>query len=332
VNPPGNGASWTSRTEGVRWVLVERNHHHAAWEAQVAEKLRAVPPLVGFALAVVLVVSIGGLNAALTVFAGENVVVTIFYLVPVGLAAASAGSRVGLVVAFLAAGAEMLSRWTAGPGNHQHAAQLVISEMLQLPVFAGAAGLVGALRGHLDLMRELARTDPVSGLPNRRALGEMAEVERLRARRSRAPLSLAYVDLDGFKALNDTLGHDAGDRTLRRVGEALRSSVRETDLVARIGGDEFALLLPCTEPSVASAMGERILASVAAAGATNQVTIRASVGIVTFLIPPDSVDALLGAADAAMYRVKNGSKNGVVCAVIDLQTATWRAGDTRIEG
>jgi Diguanylate cyclase, GGDEF domain len=185
---------------------VERHAHPAAWETRVAERLRSVPPVAGFALAAGLVVAIGGLDTAITVLAGEDVVITILYLVPVGLAVASAGSRVGLAVAIMAAGVETWSSWTADPVKREHSIHLFISEVLQFFVFAGAAGLVGALRGHLGLVRELARTDPVSGLPNRRALAEMAELERLRAQRSRAPLSFAYVDLDGFKAVNDISG------------------------------------------------------------------------------------------------------------------------------
>ena len=156
-------------------------------------------------------------------------------------------------------------------------------------------------------LREQAFTDPVTGLPNRRLMIDRMQVAIARARRANEQLALVYLDLDGFKPVNDRLGHEAGDELLRRVGERLASCVRESDTVARVGGDEYALLLdPLRSPQDAEPVVEKIRAVLATrfelAGA--EVAIGASIGVAIFPRDGREVVELLRAADAAMYREK----------------------------
>jgi diguanylate cyclase (GGDEF)-like protein len=152
--------------------------------------------------------------------------------------------------------------------------------------------------------RELARTDWLTGLPNSRSFLESAEHEAARARRARQPLTMAYIDLDGFKAVNDTLGHAAGDALLRHIAHALVSGLRNIDLVARLGGDEFAVLLPDTSQTAARHALERLHALMQEAATRGGWPVRVSVGAVTLLPPPPTVDDMLRHADAAMYSAK----------------------------
>jgi len=162
-----------------------------------------------------------------------------------------------------------------------------------------------------DALVDLSRTDPLTGLRNQRAFEERLAEEVARSGRYGGPLSLLIADVDGLKAINDRGGHHAGNAALRAVAGAMRKDARQTDLAARIGGDEFALLAPNTLASEAVALGDRLRCLVAEQDAAG-VTI--SVGVAT--LPPDRPDAeaLLQAADAALYEAKHRGRNLVVLA------------------
>ena len=137
------------------------------------------------------------------------------------------------------------------------------------------------------------------------------------ARRPRRPVTLAYLDLDHFKEVNDRRGHHAGDAVLQRTAAAIREACRTTDLIARLGGDEFAILLPDTGPDDAASALERVRAAVGAAMATAGEPCTASLGAAAYLRAPLTVDAALHDADGVMYRAKAGGRDRVVIERID---------------
>src|SRR5205085_1549573 len=159
--------------------------------------------------------------------------------------------------------------------------------------------------------RQLARSDALTGAPNARAFYEVAEAEITRARRYAHPFSVAYLDLDDFKLVNDRLGHLAGDAVLRSVARALSGVMRASDVVARLGGDEFVVLLPEASAAPARLATEKLRGALADVVPAHGWRMTASIGVATFLVPPESVDELLGAVDGLMYRAKQGGKNGV---------------------
>jgi len=285
------------------------------WEIRVTEALRGLTPAAGLALSALGLAAAGAIDTGLSLAAGVDLVVTVLYLFPVSLAAWSAGARAGVAGALLGAAVESASSWYVDPAVRANPARLVASGTLEFALFIGAAAIVAALRGHLERERQLSRTDVLTGLANRRAFEEAVELERLRVRRSRLPLSLAWIDLDGFKSVNDGGGHSAGDRLLVAVAAGLRAAVRDSDFVARLGGDEFGVLLPGASPVAASSAGERLRAAVRAAAQGGESAVAASVGVATFLVPPETAEAALAAADDAMYEVKRGAKDGV-CSVV----------------
>ena len=154
----------------------------------------------------------------------------------------------------------------------------------------------------------LSVTDDLTHLYNSRYLNLVLRRETKRASRSGRPLSLLFIDLDGFKAVNDTHGHLFGSRALVEAAAVIRSSARETDVVARFGGDEFALVLPDTGGEGAFAVGERIRERIAAhkflAGDGLDIHLTASVGVATLPDVAASAEELVQAADKAMYRVR----------------------------
>ncbi len=177
--------------------------------------------------------------------------------------------------------------------------------------------VAGALDSALQLKRsvELSVTDDLTALYNSRYLNQVLRRETKRASRHGRPLSLLFIDLDGFKAVNDTHGHLCGSRALVEAAGVIRANARETDVVARFGGDEFALILPDTGAEGALAVGERIRERLAAhpflAGDGLNLRLTASVGVATLPDAATSSDELIQAADIAMYAVKDRGKNGV---------------------
>jgi diguanylate cyclase (GGDEF)-like protein len=124
------------------------------------------------------------------------------------------------------------------------------------------------------------------------------------------PLTMLYIDIDHFKAVNDTHGHARGDALLRRIGAAMRTCLRSSDVVGRLGGDEFAVLLPETDANGARAGATKIRDHLWDLFQKEGWPVTTSIGAVVFLVPPDDVDKALQLADACMYRVKNGGKDG----------------------
>jgi diguanylate cyclase (GGDEF)-like protein len=180
----------------------------------------------------------------------------------------------------------------------------------------GAIALDNALR--VQRAEALSVTDDLTQLYNSRYLSQVLRRETKRASRSGRPLSLLFIDLDGFKAINDTHGHLYGSRALVEAAGLIRLSARETDVVSRFGGDEFALILPDTGSEGAAAVGERIRERVNAhrflQGDGLNIHLTVSVGVATLPDVAASTEGLIQAADEAMYHVKDHGKNGIYIA------------------
>jgi diguanylate cyclase (GGDEF)-like protein len=186
--------------------------------------------------------------------------------------------------------------------------------------FAAFARFLGT---RADRLVELSVTDSLTGLMNLRTFRSRLAQELSGAWRSHRPLSVIVVDLDGLKEINDNYGHEVGDQALRDVGRCLRGGLRVSDMAARIGGDEFALLAPDTSAPTACSMAERMRASVATALSMLPRGGTASAGVVTFdaatcrrLTPAD----LMKAADRALYDAKRSGRNRVRMGAI---TPRW---------
>lgn len=161
----------------------------------------------------------------------------------------------------------------------------------------------------------MSREDLLTGLPNSRAFLEAAEQELRRARRTDDPISLLYLDCDDFKAVNDQWGHSAGDALLCYVGGVLKVQVRATDTPARIGGDEFAVILPGADAEAVREVAERLKAALEAPATQGEKDVKVSMGAVTFITPPISVDVMLHAGDTLMYEAKAAGKASIRAAV-----------------
>lgn len=254
-----------------------------------------------------------GLAAALVILAGigdrvsgDDVAFTLIYLAPVALATWRAGRTSGLFVAAAAALTSLVA-------NRSHLPPVSPAVQFwnfatELGVFATVVVLLTSLKRRLELESERALTDPLTGLKNRRGFREAALAEIERTRRHGRPFTVAVLDLDDFKQLNDTLGHEAGDKALVTVSGLLRRRVRVVDVVARLGGDEFALLLPETAASAAATVFRDLLEQVPISMQERGWPVGLSLGAVTFNSVPLNLDDALREADTLLYEAKRAGK------------------------
>lgn len=174
--------------------------------------------------------------------------------------------------------------------------------------------LVDRLRLHAGRLADLASRDFLTGLWNRRSFVEAAEREIGLARRSMKPLSIVVFDLDHFKSINDTHGHATGDTVLKRFAELLGENVRRTDIVGRIGGEEFAMIVPDATARAAAILAEKLRSAVAADAPSGSPRVTVSVGIAQVHPAEAAVDDALARADLALYEAKRSGRDRVVVA------------------
>jgi diguanylate cyclase (GGDEF)-like protein len=194
---------------------------------------------------------------------------------------------------------------------------------LRLERFARLVGLTISNTEAWDRLARQASTDPLTGLANRRAFSERLSAEIARANRHDRNLSIVLLDLDHFKRINDEHGHQAGDRALVRFAELLRAHTRDGELSARIGGEEFAWLLPETDQAGAYAAADRIRAALENEPFPDLGTLTLSAGVRS-AGPSDDVDALINDADQALYRAKKSGRN--MTLIYDAHTRQTLAG------
>ncbi len=269
--------------------------------------------LKGLPRAVVLVVALFlmGLTAFATLKTQAEIRFSFFYLIPISMVSWLVGQRSGvLIAAGCAATWLMVSMAEAGRGL-SHQPTLYVNSLLLASFFFASAVLLSALRAALDRESALARTDPLTGLGNRRAFEERVELEIQRAARFHRPLTLALLDVDEFKAINDRQGHAAGDRVLVLLADGLRRNLRSIDLLTRLGGDEFVALLPETDVGAARTAVIKLLNETRDQLTERGIAVGISAGVVTFERAPDSVSAMMKTADDLLYRAKQRGKNQV---------------------
>ncbi|HUH12901.1 MAG TPA: GGDEF domain-containing protein [Longimicrobiales bacterium] len=263
------------------------------------------PALGTLALGVFGVALLGALDA----LSGTEISFSIFYLLPISLVTVRGGTGEGLATAGVSAVVWLFAD-LAGGAQYSSAMIPYWNALVRLGYFALHTVLLARLYGAMTRERLSARRDALTGVANWRHFREQAEIELERATRTGRPLTLAYADLDDFKSINDRLGHEGGDRVLLSVARTLSAGVRRMDIVARVGGDEFIVLLPETGTREATRVLERLCARVREETAAIS-PVGLSCGAVTHLTPPPDVDALLHASDELMYEVKRSRKGGV---------------------
>lgn len=248
-------------------------------------------------------------------FTGVEASFSVFYLLPISVMAWYVRGRACYVYSFVAAVVWDYSNVLAGEVL-SHPAFYIWNGTVRLIFFLTVSSLLRQLRGRLDREREYSRRDYRTGLWNARAFKEALAVEHVRALREKQPFSLAFLDLDHFKSVNDTRGHEEGDRVLSQVADILTSSLRRSDVIARLGGDEFAIILPGCDGEAASQVGDKLTKSIRQMSKDNDWPVTASVGVLVHSSPhrEDDLKALIRLSDDLMYRVKHQGRDSFIVA------------------
>lgn len=259
--------------------------------------------------------SLVALLGAVDYFTGYELSFSIFYLIPVAIGAWYGGGTHSRVLAFLAASTWLSVDLAAG---HQYSHPVIPfwNALVRLGFFLITAILLARLRHALQTQVALAEIDSLTGIMNARIFAVRYKIVAELARRHRRTLAIGFVDLDGFKAVNDTLGHSIGDRVLKEVARVISSRIRASDSVARLGGDEFALLLE-TELEGARFLFANVRNDLIALATENSWPIGFSIGVAVFGRPPAECDDAIKFADHLMYRVKAAGKNDILFETYD---------------
>jgi diguanylate cyclase (GGDEF)-like protein len=196
--------------------------------------------------------------------------------------------------------------------SHLHVTGGIIDGLTGIGASLLVIVLARTARKHYLETLMLATRDPLTGLHNRHSFELIADLELTKQRRYGGVFSLAVIDLDGFKSLNDSRGHNQGDRALNVLADALLCNTRDSDSIARMGGDEFAILLPMALLPESIELCERLCVAIASRMTDAGFTITASIGCATFETAPRSLDDALQKADEAMYAAKSRGKGVTV--------------------
>ena len=264
----------------------------------------------------VIVLGLVALLGWLDYVTGFEVAFSFFYLIPIAIATWYISLRFGHFITAVSISLWTISDWQAGE-LYSHEIIRFWNAFLRFSMFYIITTLLEQFKIVIQKERLLARTDPLTGITNRREFYTQAELEIKRASRYKHPLSIAYLDLDHFKNVNDEKGHLEGDKLLVAITNVISGDVRKTDTFARMGGDEFVLLLPNTDQPAAKVVLGKIERSVAEKMKAMESPVTLSIGVVTFLSVPESVDELLHKADGLMYQAKALGKSRTIYFQVD---------------
>lgn len=284
----------------------------------IVECLSKVPQSILISVASVMVLLVGILHH----IAGPELSSTVFYLIPITLVTWFTKRSIGLFISMLSALTWLVADLTSG-ATYSSSDIPYWNGVARLSSFFILTFILSALKSTLNQEKEYSRIDFLTGIRNRRDFIELVNIEINRARRYERPFTMACIDLDNFKTVNDCFGHTTGDILLRLVAQTIQGNIRATDTVARLGGDEFAILMPETGRDVAEVMMRRVQKINLDIMREHRWPITLSIGVVTFSSPPSTVDETLRISDQLMYTAKNKGKNSIQYQVFG--TTEWPA-------
>jgi diguanylate cyclase (GGDEF)-like protein len=244
----------------------------------------------------------------------EQITFSFFYLIPVFLVVWFVGERSGLIISLFTASTWLISDFV----EHIYSSLFILywNVIVRLGFFVVIVILLSALKSALKREEELSRKDFLTGLANSRYFYELAANEIERSNRYLHCFTGIYIDVDNFKNVNDLFGHNMGDTLLKQVADAIVHDLRKADIAARIGGDEFFVLLPETNSEQAVLVATKLHKNLTNTVKSYRTDVSFSFGVATFLKPPASVSELIRIADRLMYIAKNTGKNMIKYDII----------------
>lgn len=272
----------------------------------IVEYLSKIPQLLLISIGSIMVLLAGILNH----LAGPEISSTIFYLIPLVLVTWFTRRSVGFIFSILSALTWLIADLISGT-TYFNSDIPYWNGVARLGSFFILTFILSELKTTLKQEKEYSRTDFLTGARNRRYFIELLNMEINRARRYDRPFTVVCIDLDNFKTVNDFFGHSTGDMILRSVARTLQENIRVTDTLARLGGDEFAILLPETGRNVAEVILQKVQKINLDIMRMHGWPVTLSIGVVTFMSPPSTVDETLRKADRLMYAAKNSGKDDI---------------------
>ena len=279
--------------------------HRRRW-MQIFDYLAKQSKIFILAVAFSMVITIGVIDY----ITGIDLSVLVFYVVPVFMATWFLGTGAGFVLSICCA-----STWALS--NNLFSREYIYpitpywNLITNLGFFFVTTTVLQRLKTSLEQERLVARSDFLTGAVSRRYFLELAASEINRARRYNHPFTAVYIDVDNFKAVNDTFGHDVGDEVLINAVTTIREQIRTSDIIARLGGDEFMIFFPETGAEMAMAAIDKVRKVLLLTMGKNDWPVTFSYGMVTFATPPWSVDHMIKLTDDLMYEGKKSGKNTI---------------------
>lgn len=257
---------------------------------------------------------------AIDYLTGYEIGVSSFYLIPIIMVTWGLNKKAGFYVVFLSVATWIVAEQMARGINFPFFI-IFWNASIRLTFFSIIVQLLSSLKIMIEKEQELSSHDYLTGAVNSRYFYELIDKELKRMSRGKNAFTLAYIDIDNFKRINDEGGHLVGDSLLKLIGATLKTAIREIDIVGRLGGDEFAVFLPLTGYEGAQTVITRISDNLKKTMLQYKWEITSSIGVVTCNEPPATVDEIVGLADAQMYIAKRSGKNTVKHAIFRKQSA-----------
>ncbi len=269
---------------------------------------------------------LAGLVAWLHFISGLAYDFHLLFILPVLLVAWFSGAVAGCVLAVLSV---LLWYWADRLllGAQTDLFPLLFNKAMRLAIFLTGIWLLHQLRTVLERESRLAREDALTGLPSRREFYSQGRRALALAHRQNTPFTVVFIDLDHFKEVNDTFGHEMGDKLLMAVSAALRAHLRASDMAGRLGGDEFALILPGMDCGPAACYVEELRQRLLSVMQQGNWPVTFSIGVASYCRAPDDFDRLLARADALMYEVKNSGRDNILIRECGLETGDAGEGE-----
>jgi diguanylate cyclase (GGDEF)-like protein len=240
---------------------------------------------------------------------GPGLSLSLVYILPVALASWTLGTSEGFLVSFVCA---IIGEISSRPFNQSFTSLFPVWDAIErLGILMIFSLLFAEVHVLLKNATRLSRTDFLTGILNRRALMEAASMELNRLARTGRPFTLLYMDLDDFKSINDIAGHEAGDSLLTKFAAVLKLQLRGIDIIARMGGDEFTVILPETDDQAANKVAPRLQSSLLKEMQEHHWSMTVSIGALTCISAPSNTDEMFRLADQLMYRAKKEGKNTI---------------------
>lgn len=234
---------------------------------------------------------------------------SVFYLLPIAFVSWFNKRTHGVIVSILSAATWL---WADLSSGHIYSNSVipVWNSVVRLGFFLIATFLLSKIKGLLEREQTFARIDFLTGIANSRAFDNILKIEIDRSARFGRPFTIAYIDVDNFKKVNDLFGHNEGDNLLRSIAKTIKDNTRSIDTVSRLGGDEFALLFPETNEENVKTVIDKVQTKLLGIIKNNNWPVTFSIGVVT-CYKSCKLDELIKEADKLMYAVKESGKNGI---------------------